>query len=214
LLEDLRTLKNISRFFSNNSLAALVALGFSLAIDTAAAQQAANNQRAQNSAMQEMMKRMMPGEGHKALADMTGKWIGTMKMWNSTIPTSPPIESTTQSETKLILGGRFALTDSVGTLMGRPFQHMGILGYDNATKLYTQIFYSNMGTATNVATGTATDDGRTLTLRGEFDEPEGKVPFKNVVRMESDDLHIFESYRIMPDGRELKLIEETNTRVK
>lgn len=110
--------------------------------------------------MQEMMKRMMPGEGHKVLAGMTGKWAGTMKMWNSTTPTAPPIESKTQSETKSILGGRFVLTESVGTIMRMPFQHIGVLGYDNATKLYTQVFYSNMGTATNIATGTVSDDGK------------------------------------------------------
>ena len=194
-------------------VARAVAMGFIFAANTVTAQQT-DNRSAPNSAMQEMMKRMMPGEGHKVLAGMTGKWRGTMKMWNSATPAAPPIESTTQSETKLILGGRFVLTESAGTIMGRPFHHMGVLGYDNATKLYTQVFYSNMGTATNIATGAVSDDGKTLTLRGEFDEPEGKVPFKNVIRMESDDVHVFESYRIFPDGRELKLIEETNARVK
>jgi hypothetical protein len=62
--------------------------------------------------------------------------------------------------------------------------------------------------------GTLGADGKVLTLRGEFDEPAGKYPFKNAIRLESDDVQVFESYRIMPDGKELKLIEEVSTRVK
>jgi hypothetical protein len=71
-----------------------------------------------------------------------------------------------------------------------------------------------MGTATNTATGGFDAAGKVLTLRGEFDQPDGRTPFKNVIRIESDDVHVFESYRIYPDGKELKLIEETFTRVR
>jgi len=164
--------------------------------------------------MQEMMKRMMPGEGHKIFATMMGKWTGVLKVWNSAAPTAPPVESATEAETKSIFGGRYVVTESKGTLMRMPMQRMAILGYDNLTKVYTLVFFSSMETATNIATGTLDADGKVLTLRGEFDEPQGKYPFKNVIRMDSEDVHVFESYRIMPDGRELKLIEEMNTRVK
>jgi hypothetical protein len=88
------------------------------------------------------------------------------------------------------------------------------LGYDNGTKRYTLIFYSSMETATNIAAGTTSADGKTLTLRGVFDDPQGKHPFKNVIRFESEDVHVFESYAILPDGKELKLVEEITRRVK
>jgi hypothetical protein len=183
-----------------------------LATNNVAAQQ--SNPTAPTAAMQEMMKRMMPGDGHTIFARMAGKWTNTIKIWSSTSPTAPPIESTSQSESKLILGGRFVQEEASGSVMRMPMQRMSILGYDNLTKVYTLIFYSNMETATNIATGKLEADGKTLTLRGEFQEPQGKYGFKNIVRMESDDVHIFESYRVMPDGTELKLIEQVSTRVR
>lgn len=66
----------------------------------------------------------------------------------------------------------------------------------------------------NFATGTVDANGNLLTLRGEFDEPNGKSPFKNVIRFENEDLRVFESYKIFPDGREVKVVEEIYTRVK
>jgi hypothetical protein len=166
------------------------------------------------SAMQEYMKLMMPGEEHKLFGKMTGKWICKMKIWNSAMPAAPPVESTEESESKLILGGRFLLEESKGAMMGMPLQRLSVLGYDNYKKTYTLIFYSNMDTATNAASGTLDGEGNVLTLRGEFDEPQGKNHFKNVMRIESDDVRVFESYKILPDGKEVKAIEEIFTRVQ
>jgi hypothetical protein len=98
--------------------------------------------------------------------------------------------------------------------MRMPMQRMSLLGFDNFTKTYTLIFFSSMETSTNIATGTLSADGKTLTLRGEFNEPQGKYGFKNVIRLESDDIHIFESYKTMADGTDLKIIEQVSTRVK
>ena len=170
--------------------------------------------RAPNAAMQEMMKRMMPSEAHKIFARMAGKWRGKMRVWSSTQPDAPPVESDTESESKLVLGGRFLLEEASGTVMRMPMQRMSILGYNNATQQYTLTFFSSFETATNTGIGTASADGKTITLRGEFDEPNGKAPFKNIIRLDDDDTHVFQSYRIMPDGRELKLIEQVMTRVK
>jgi hypothetical protein len=76
------------------------------------------------------------------------------------------------------------------------------------------VFYSSLGTATDTASGTYDGIKKTLVVRGEFDGPGGKEPFKNVIRIESDDVHVFESYKILPDGSEVRVIEETFTRVK
>ena len=170
--------------------------------------------RAADAATREMMKRMMPGDAHKIFARMVGKWRGTMRIWNSSQPDAPPMESATESESRLVLGGRFVLEEASGTVMRMPMQRMSILGYDNALEQYTLIFYSSFETATNTAMGTANADGNVITLRGEFDEPEGKAPFKNIMRLENEDVHVFESYKILPDGKELKLVEQVMTRVK
>jgi len=198
---------------SPNPILFSLVLAASLASTGACAQE--NTTRpTSNAAMREMMQRMMPGDGHKIFARMAGKWTSTMKIWSSATPSASPMESTGRSESRLILGGRFVQEEASGTVMRMPMQRMSILGYDNFTKVYTLIFYSSLETATNMAVGTLDADGNTLTLRGEFTEPQGKYPFKNVIRMESDDIHVFQSYKVLPDGTELKLVEQISTRVK
>lgn len=160
------------------------------------------------------MRLQMPGAQHKAIAAMAGTWSGQMKIWNSLTPQAPPFEMQEQTETKTILGGRFLLEEATGSMMGTPVRRMSILGFDNVKRVYTLTFYSSMDTATNNAEGSFDEAGRVLTMRGVFTEPQGQVPFRNVLRIENDDAHVFESYRIFPDGRELKVIEERMTRVK
>lgn len=167
-----------------------------------------------NVPMQEYMKLMMPGERHTIFGRMVGKWSCKLKVWNTAAPSAPPMEFSEESESKLGLGGRFLVEESKGTMMGMPMQRMSVLGYDNYKKIYTLTFYSSMDTATNTASGTFDADGKVLTLRGEFDEPQGKNRFKNVISIQSDDVRVFESYKILADGKEWKALEETYTRVK
>ena len=195
-------------YFSSVALAASIVL---VAPSSLVAQETPS--QPSNAAMQEMMKLMMPGEGHKFFTPMAGKWRGKMKIINYTDPTAPAMESDTESQSKLILGGRFLQEEASGSVMGMPMQRMSILGYDNVTKKYTLIFFSTTETATNIATGTLDADGKTLTLRGEFIQSNGNEAFKNVIRIDGD-THVFESYRVMPDGRELKAVEQVMTRVK
>jgi len=195
-------------------LVAVSAAFAALFIASTLAQEPPKSPLAQNAAMQEMMKLMMPGEGHKPFAKMTGKWTAKMKIWNSAAMAQPPMESTEETECKAVLGGRFLVEEARGKMFGMPSERLSLLGYDNYTKKYTQVFYSSMGTATNVGEGTFDASGKVLTLRGEFDDPSGKYPFKNVIRLDSEDMHTFESYKVLPDGKELKIIESTFTRMK
>lgn len=156
---------------------------------------------------------MMPSEGHELLENWVGSWTGKLKIWNSTAMDRPPVESESKSESKLVLGGRFLIEESQSSVMRMPMQRMSLLGFDNFKQSYTLVFFSSVETSMNIATGTWNPAGKTLTLRGEFEGPQGKEPYKNVIRFEGDS-RIFESFKIMPDGREIKLIEETVTRVK
>jgi len=164
--------------------------------------------------MQEAMKLMMPSEGHKVFTKLSGKWKSQMKIWNPATPNQPPMESAGESESKTIFSGRYLVEEAQGAVMRMPMQRMSILGYDNFKKVYTLVFFSSLETTTNIATGTLDTEGKVLTMRGEFDGPTGKEPFKNVVRFESDDVHVFQSYKILPDGKELKIIEEISSRVR
>jgi hypothetical protein len=150
----------------------------------------------------------------QVFARMLGRWNTAMKIWNSATPNAPPVESTGVSESKTVLRGRFVLEEAQESLLGMPMQRMSVLGYDSVARQYTQVFYSSMDSTTHIALGTFDDATQTLTLRGTFKEPGGPVPFKNVIRLDNDDEHHFASYRILPDGSEVKVIEQVSTRVR
>src|SRR2546428_1883353 len=116
-------------------------------------------------AMMEVYKKLAtPGEPHKQLASLAGSWTTKTKEWME--PNKPPMESTGACEEKLLLDGRFLQQECTGEMMGQPFAGIGVIGYDNFTKKYTTTWMSSMGTGIFSMNGTASADGKTITLHG------------------------------------------------
>src|SRR5262249_54394799 len=61
----------------------------------------------EKAAMEAMMKAAAPGEMHKKLDALAGKWDCALKMW--TDPSKPPSEIKGTCETKWIMGNRYLL---------------------------------------------------------------------------------------------------------
>jgi hypothetical protein len=161
--------------------------------------------------MAEMEKAATPGPEHKALADLAGTWTATSKMFMD--PTKPPAESKGTEEAKTVLGGRFVEMTYKGAMMNKPFEGMGIAGYDNIKKKYTMVWMDSMGTAIYYAEGTG--DAKQRTFTGEETAPNGqKRPFRWVVKVDSKDKHSMEMYGPGMDGKEVKQGEITYTRSK
>jgi uncharacterized membrane protein len=59
---------------------------------------------------------------------MAGDWDAVVKTW---MGPGEPEASRGYSANKMILGGRYLLQEYEGGAMGKPFQCMGITGYDN-----------------------------------------------------------------------------------
>src|SRR5690349_10190584 len=59
-----------------------------------------------------------PGEQHKVLKKMVGKWNVSVKSWMD--PKAPPMESAGTAEAKPILGDRFIQMNFSSTMMGKP----------------------------------------------------------------------------------------------
>ena len=95
--------------------------------------------------MQEYMKLMQPGEAHEHLRSYVGTWDTVTKIWMGG-PGSPPLESTGTSTFKSVLGGNWVLEEHAGSMMGKPYNGIGMMGYDNYKKLYVGTWFSNMGT--------------------------------------------------------------------
>lgn len=154
-----------------------------------------------------------PGAGHKQLEPLLGDWTYTCKMWMD--PSSPPMESSGTIHRKWMLGNRFVHEVVEGTgLDGKPgFEGRGVIGYDNAQKLYTSAWICNMGTGVSTSKGTYDPSSKTFTFkREEFCPLRSKmIQGRDVVRIESNDKIVMETYETDND-QERKVLELVSVR--
>jgi hypothetical protein len=167
-------------------------------------------------AMKAWMDFATPGEQHKALAKSDGKWTAETSMWME--PDKPAMTSTGESTNKMILGGRYQMSEHKGSFMGMPFEGVAITGYDNHKKKYVSTWIDNMGTGIMQMEGTWDDGTKTMTMEGKMEDitREGKYcEMKETLKMVDDDHMVMEMYG--PDnktGKQYKTMEIKYTRKK
>src|SRR4029079_8640533 len=145
-------------------------------------------------AMMELWKQMaMPGEPHKLFASLAGSWTTTTKEWME--PGKPPMEANGTAEMKMLLDGRFLYQEYTGQMMGQPFSGIGIDAYDNMSKKYVTAWMDSMGTGIFMMEGTASPDGKTITLKGSHPEPNGgKMTHRAVWKIVDNNTQTFDMY--------------------
>jgi hypothetical protein len=160
------------------------------------------------------LKLAEPGPQHKLLEPLVGTWTYKAKLWMD--PSKPPTESTGTCERKWILGNRYLEEHIKGDEKDRPFAGRGLIGYDNGQKKYVTAWVDNMGSGIMTSTGTADSTGKVFTYHSESFDPVMKkmVKGRDVLTIESADRHRMEAYRVLPDGKEMKVLELTVTRAK
>lgn len=165
----------------------------------------------QQAEMEAYMKLATPGEPHKLFATLAGSWTTANKEWME--PGKPPTESTGTAEMKMLLDGRFLYQEFSGNMMGQPFSGVGIDAYDNMTKKYMTAWMDTMGTGIFMMEGTASADGKTITLRGSHPEPGGgKMTHRAVWKIVDNNTQTFDMYGAHHGGKEMKVLEITYTR--
>jgi hypothetical protein len=165
--------------------------------------------------MEAYMKLIQPGEHHKRLGQMAGKWKTSGQLM---MPGQPPVEMGGTMEASWILGGRYLQELHTGSFMGQPFEGRSLDGYDNMTKEYFSTWVDNMGTGVLVYRGSCDDPCKVLTETAEGPDPmTGKVmKTKNVTTFVDPDTYRFEMYMVGggKDGQDMKVMEMTAKRVK
>ena len=163
-------------------------------------------------AMMELWKKMaMPGEPHKLFSTLAGSWTTTSKEWME--PGKPPTESTGTAEIKMLLDGRFLYQEYNSQMMGQPFSGIGIDAYDNMTKKYVTAWLDSMGTGIFIMEGTASADGKTITLKGSHPEPGGgKMTHRAVWKIVDNNNQTFDMYGAHHGEKETKMMEIVYTR--
>ena len=161
--------------------------------------------------METYAKLATPGEPHKQLASLAGSWTTQTKEWME--PGKPPTESTGSVEMKMVLGGRFLQQEFSGEMMGHPYSGIGISAYDNLLKRYVSTWIDTMGTGVFVMDGTASADGKTITLKGQHAElGGGHMTHRAVWKIVDGNTQTFDMYGTHHGGKEMKMMEITYTR--
>jgi hypothetical protein len=184
-----------------------------------ASAQTSTNQPGEAEMMANMMALAQPGDAHKELSSMAGKWSYTVKWWMN--PQSPPMESRGTTESKLIMGGRYLISNHKGKMempgagggmTNMVFEGMAIEGYDNVKKKYVSSWIDNMGTGIENSEGTYDAATKTLTYMGSYEAMPGMVTkMKQVTKCIDNDHHTMEMFEIQ-GGKEVKTMEISYSR--
>jgi hypothetical protein len=159
--------------------------------------------------MEAYAKLGQPGEHHKLLGNLAGKWKVTGKSWM--VPGQPPIDMSSTMEASWMLGGRYLQEVHTGSFMGQPFEGRAVDGYDNVTKEYFSTWIDNMGTGVEIFRGSCKDPCKTLTETAEVIDPMSgkKTKSSEVITFIDPDTFRYEMYALGAGqhGEDTKVME-------
>lgn len=188
------------------SLLVMAALAGLSVVTTAAAAQEPD----QEAMMAAYMKAATPGAEHEKLAATAGTYTTVSRWWQA--PGAPPEEATGSAERSTLLDGRYVVEKYRGTMMGMPFEGMGVTGYDNVEQRYVTIWVDNMSTGIFMMLGQADESGN-LVFRGEYKDPaSGQTKTMRSVSSRTAGGETFEMYDVAADGSEFKVFEIVYTK--
>jgi hypothetical protein len=154
-----------------------------------------------------------PGPSHKQLLKSVGKWNIVMKSWMA--PGAPPVESTGTAEAKPLLGDRYVQMLVNANFMGKPFNGVGLNGYDNGKKKFVGTWIDSMSTGIMRSEGTSDAAGKVLTAQASSIDPlTSKESKMRIVQTWETDDKIVEEFYEKRGPKEQKVMEITYTRAK
>lgn len=197
-----------------NRMFILIPLLILMATGLTQAKPSKHAQHMDEKAMMEMYQKLAtPGDPHKLFASLEGSWTTKTKEWME--PDKPPMESEGTVEIKMLLDGRYLQQEFQGTMMGQPFNGISLNAYDNMTKHYVTTWISTTGTGIFMMEGTASADGKTITLTGKHPEIGGGfMTHRAVWKIIDSNNQTFEMYGSHHSGKEMKHMEIVYTRKK
>jgi Protein of unknown function (DUF1579) len=165
--------------------------------------------------MKAMMEAATPGEPHKMLASSTGTWNAEVSMWMS--PDAPPATSKGTATNKMVMDGRYQISEFKGDMMGSPFTGMSTTAYDNVKKKFVSTWIDNWGTGIMQMEGPWDESSKSMTLSGKMIEPSTKreCDMKESFKIVDDNTQLMEMWGPDPKtGKPYKTMEIKFTRKK
>ncbi|HMK16579.1 MAG TPA: DUF1579 domain-containing protein [Chitinophagaceae bacterium] len=165
--------------------------------------------------MKNYMEYATPGEPHKMLAKSNGTWNGEVTMWMA--PDAAPSTSKATMVNKMVMDGRYQVSETKGNMMGMPFNGMSTTGYDNSKKVFMSTWIDNFGTGIMKMEGPWNEATKSTTLTGKMIDPSTgrECDFKEIYTIIDDNNQKMEMYGPDPKtGKQFKTMEIKLTRKK
>jgi hypothetical protein len=155
-----------------------------------------------------------PGKEHEAMKRLEGTFDVEVEMVER--PGAAPEKSKGTQKSVTIMGGRYLHADYTGEAMGQTFHGASLTGYDNLKKKHFSAWIDDMGTGIMLAEGTASPDGKVITLHGQYVDPAGRErKYRWVTTFDGDDRYTFDWFEADPtSGKEFRMMHSTYTRAK
>jgi hypothetical protein len=148
-------------------IAVSFALVFGIAASSALSQEKTSAaDKAKIAAYMELAK---PGPEHKQLESLVGSWDQEIKFWME--PGKPPMTFKATCQNRMILGGRFLVSEAKGGTGPMAFESMIILGFDRRSKKFTTIGFDTFGTYSVAAAGPYDESKKAIVMYGEDVDP-------------------------------------------
>ncbi|MGH4035366.1 DUF1579 family protein [Actinomycetota bacterium Odt1-20B] len=165
-----------------------------------------------------------PGPHHRLLDPLAGKWKAVKTNWLLGHDGEPVVSRDITVRTRWLkkTGGRFMEERTEGTLAGKPYFRVGVLGYSNIDRRYEWTTFDSV-TPTAMTYRGAPDSGtaKVISIPGEFTDPgilgpenKGKkIPMRTEFRIRSHDRHTVDLF-FTPPGQKERLVDRVEyTRV-
>lgn len=158
---------------------------------------------------------MTPGEQHRALDPLVGKWKAKVSSWMQ--PGAKPEVSEGTSENAWALNGRHVQQKYNGTWTGQPFEGVGYTGFDLVRGEYQSVWLDSMGTSMMMVAGTYDAATKTIRQSGTMScamTGEKAMWYRSELKIHGPNKHTYTSYTKGPDGKEFKGMEIVYIRAK
>jgi hypothetical protein len=155
----------------------------------------------------EWMALSKPGPSHRLLELFVGSWNAKITFRSG--PDGESEVSQGKSRVAWVLGDRFIKEDFEGEALGERFQGMGITGYDNAARRFTNVWIDSLNTALATSYGKYLSDENTFDFVGEIYDPlrGGMKSTRSTMRIISTDKYEYVMFDTGPNGKEYRALE-------
>lgn len=165
-------------------------------------------------AMEAMEQAGRPGEHHRHLEAMAGRWNAAVRFRMD--GEMPWMESSGSSVNRMDMGGRFLVCEYQGDMGGTPFTGVATWGYDSSAQEYQATWRDSASTGLLWMRGRCEQSGRVFVLTGEYVDPVSgrRKAHRQIVTIKDPDTYIADFIDDGPGGVTFKNMEIVYTRTR